>query len=85
MSVAAWTYITGGREFNRVMLDGLNVWKHAWKETGAAPALVKDPRYGQEFRFSVYEITYRGKSVVFAAGEFSSGVWGFYQQPSGAV
>jgi hypothetical protein len=75
-----WKYITGGREFNRVMLDGINVWKHAWREIGAAPVTVKDPRYGQDFYFAVYEISYRGKTVVFAAGEFSNGVWEFYQR-----
>ena len=41
-------------------------------------AQVVDPQYGRERRFSVYEIVVSGRTVRFAAGEFSNGIWGFY-------
>jgi len=39
---------------------------------------VTDPRYGQHFTFDVWSIATGKKSVQFAAGEFSNGMWGFY-------
>jgi hypothetical protein len=36
---------------------------------------VKDPTYGLEYDFEVWEIP---PGIKFAAGEFSNGVWGFY-------
>jgi hypothetical protein len=41
-------------------------------------ALVKDPQYGNENRFNIYEIPIGSLRIVFAAGEFSNGIWGFY-------
>jgi hypothetical protein len=77
-----WVYITGGREFTAVKLGGVNVWKHDWTPLSQDPISVKDPLYGQGFRFPVYTITYRGRTILFAAGEFSSGMWGFFQPQS---
>ena len=77
--MSEWVYVTGGREFAAVMIDGLNVWKHEWEPLPYDAVAVKDPLHGQDFRFPVYRITYRHHSTVFAAGEFSSGMWGFFQ------
>jgi hypothetical protein len=62
------------------MLDGLDVWKCLWKGMDEKRAQIKDPLYGQDFSFKVYEISDGTKTVVFAAGEFSNCVWGFYQK-----
>jgi hypothetical protein len=40
--------------------------------------VVKDPTYGHELTFHVYEITDGSRRVEFAAGEFSNLVYGFY-------
>ena len=77
-----WVYVTGGRELTAVMLDGLDVWKHDWESLPEDAVAVKDPLHGQAFRFPVYRITHRGRSTVFAAGEFSNGMWGFFQPRS---
>ena len=39
---------------------------------------VKDPLYGQKYRFPVYKVLIDEKEYEFAAGEFSNCVYGFY-------
>lgn len=73
-----WVYIAGGRELAPVKIDGLDVWKHEWTRDPREPVTVRDPLYGQEFRFPVYTLTDGRRSTMFAAGEFSNGVWSFF-------
>lgn len=62
------------------LLDGLDVWKHQWHAVAdAPPADVRDPQYHRPFRMPVYRIADGTREVVFAAGEFSSGIFGFYR------
>lgn len=63
-----------GRSFH---IGGLDVWRHEWRDTHER-AHVKDPRYGHDFTFHVYEIDSGDRVVAFAAGEFSPCMWGFY-------
>ena len=74
-----WVYVDGGRELTPVMIDGINVWKHDWTRLPGDPVAVKDPLHGRDFHFPVYRITDRHRSTVVAAGEFSNGMWGFFQ------
>ena len=60
------------------LVQGVDVWQHPWTPTGGPDAAVADPQYGQPYRFTVYRVAVQGRTVTFAAGEFSSGVWGFY-------
>lgn len=39
--------------------------------------MVRDPLYGQEYKFPVYTVVTRGEEQEFAAGEFSNCIWGF--------
>jgi hypothetical protein len=80
-----WVYITGGREHAPTKVDGFEVWAHEWTRDPGDAVVVRDPRYGQEFRFPVYTITDGGRTTMFAAGEFSNGSWGFFQPLSDAV
>ncbi|WP_018341959.1 hypothetical protein [Cytophaga aurantiaca] len=66
--------ITDGERFE---VGGLNIWDSNWKNTGET-IQIKDPLYGQDFIFTVYEITNEQTAVTFAAGEFSNCVWGIY-------
>jgi hypothetical protein len=60
-------------------ISGVNVWKHDWKKRkDHKEAVVKDPHHGEDFLFTVYEITVGQQHIVFAAGEFSNCIWGFY-------
>lgn len=78
-----WTYVAHVGEGEPLRLEGENVWDHNWKLTGET-ALVVDPQHGAPREFEVWRIVgARGMDIVFAAGEFSNGIWGFYV-PSGA-
>jgi hypothetical protein len=63
-------------------LGGLKVWSHSWRDTKERVE-VKDPLYHQDFSFAVYEISRAGRTVEFAAGEFSNCIWGFYVRKRG--
>lgn len=66
--------ITDGEPFE---INGLNIWNNDWKNTGKC-IQIKDPLYGQDYTFPVYEINNGQTSATFATGEFSNCVWGIY-------
>lgn len=75
-----WHYVGScfdGQSFN---IEGVDVWKHGWKSIDGQRVDVVDPRYGRRYNFTIYELVGGGKTVRFAAGEFSNGVWGFYRE-----
>jgi len=72
-----WVYRKAVTEGEHFEVNGLNIWDHQWKGTGEK-IHIKDPLYGQDFTFSVYEIIKNETTGEFAAGEFSNGVWGIY-------
>ena len=74
-----WSHAGTCVEGERFEIQGVNVWDHEW--TPMRPeeyATVKDPTYGQDYDFTVCEIVVGSQRIVFAAGEFSNSVWGFY-------
>ena len=74
----AWRFVGVNYDEKMFLIDGINVFAHGWKSVDGEIAQVSDPLYGQARRFSVYEITEKNRTIKFAAGEFSNGVWGFY-------
>ena len=72
-----WTYV-GHSSGDRFLIGGINVWEHEWARVEGATANVRDPAYHSPFEFPVYEMASEGIRVVFASGEFSNGVFGFY-------
>lgn len=72
-----WKYITAIVEGEPYTINGLNIWDHEWKTTGQS-INVKDPLYGQDCTMTVFEIAFNDIIVMFAAGEFSSCIWGIY-------
>lgn len=73
----SWQFAGACTDGQCFKIDDINVWKYPWQQLNDV-AQVKDPHYGQDFSFSVYQIEQYGKVLVFAAGEFSNNVWGFY-------
>ena len=71
-----WRYVTHGVDGN-VTLFGVNIFDYEWNRTGRR-VTVRDPHYGQEYKFQVYTVTIDGRTYEFAAGEFSMCIWGFY-------
>lgn len=71
-----WQYEKAGFDGNAILF-GVNIFDYQWYKT-EQKAEVRDPRYGQEYRFPVYTVNIKGKDYEFAAGEFSNCVWGFF-------
>ncbi|HEX8323534.1 MAG TPA: hypothetical protein VF595_06425 [Tepidisphaeraceae bacterium] len=79
-----WTHIGVSFGCQPFLVNGLNVWSLDWR-TGDAheKASVLDPVYGRPFEFNVYRFATGNRETVFAAGEFSNNVWGFYVPANG--
>lgn len=73
-----WRLVSIGVEGDPVDLDGVNPWSVNWTSTGRT-VTVSHPNYSWErHTMRVYEIATGERVVIFAAAEFSAGVWGFY-------
>jgi hypothetical protein len=61
-------------------INGLNVWDLRWAPRGDERVELPHPSYPeQRHRMVVYEIESKGEMIVFAAGELSPGIWGFFE------
>ncbi len=76
---SSWQHTCTLTESEPFELMGMNIWNYDWKNTGEK-IQIKDPLYGQDYTFPVYEISNAHTSAQFAAGEFSNGVWGIYMK-----
>lgn len=72
----SWKHEITGFEGN-AELFGVNIFDYNWEATGEK-VNVFDPLYNQPYKFNVYKIIINGNTNIFAAGEFSNIVWGFY-------
>ncbi|MDR2213438.1 MAG: hypothetical protein LBE21_07430 [Pseudomonadales bacterium] len=73
-----WKHLSIGIEGAIVRIDGINPWKTEWRNKNKT-IIVAHPSYPNErHTMWVYEATSEGKTIQFAAGEYSNGVWGFY-------
>jgi hypothetical protein len=74
-----WQFVSIGFEGNPVDISGIDVWDAEWTAVERSPITVAHPSYPrQRHSMNVYEIRAVSPAVVFAAGEFSNGVWGFF-------
>jgi hypothetical protein len=74
-----WVFVGHCFDGETFEIEGLDVWKHSWVSTDQH-ASVSDPLWNQAFLFPVYAMSGGGKTIKFAAGEFSNNVWGFFQR-----
>jgi hypothetical protein len=72
-----WKFIKSGTEINTILF-GVNIFDYKWINTGEKVS-VKDPLYGQGYFFSIYKVLINDKEYEFACGEFSNGVYGFFE------
>jgi hypothetical protein len=75
----SWKHIATVVDGQRFQIDGVEIWNHKWLQT-AEKVFVKDPLYGQDYTFNVYQISSGNMTIEFAAGEFSNCVWGIFQK-----
>ncbi len=71
-----WQHELTGFEGNAILF-GVNIFDYEWESTHQS-VKVRDPLYGQEYKFTVYKVIINEQEYEFAAGEFSNCVWGFY-------
>ena len=71
-----WQHEITGVDGNTILF-GVNIFDYKWESTNQS-VMVRDPLYGQEYKFSVYKVIINEQEYEFAAGEFSNCVWGFY-------
>jgi hypothetical protein len=73
-----WTAVGVVAEMQPITIGGVNAWDREWKSIDR-PVTLPHPIYlSQHHEFSVYRIDADGRDIVFAAGELSPCVWGFY-------
>ena len=76
--MTVWRNVHVGIEDDGLGIEGLEVWKHAWRRTSEPPLDHPHPSYpDQMHRYGIYEIGAPKHPVRFAAAELSNGVWAF--------
>lgn len=77
---ADWLALHVGVENDTLAIGGVGVWMQPWRPVGVPPLTLPHPAYAhQSHRFDLFEIGEGTGRRLFAAGELSSGVWGFYE------
>lgn len=71
-----WKFVKTGTEGD-CQIFGVNIFDYKWKNTGQKVE-VSDPIYGQKHLLCIYDANIGDKTVIFASGEFSNSVYGFY-------
>jgi hypothetical protein len=72
-----WRFHCAIPESHNCQINGVSVWDHEWSEISGDMVIAKDP-HGQLRRLPVYQISLGSKLAVFAAEEFSNGIFGFF-------
>ncbi|MGA2258841.1 MAG: hypothetical protein ABSG53_29590 [Thermoguttaceae bacterium] len=74
-----WTSCGIVIEGQPIDVAGINPWNFHWVSLKEPPVELPHPSYpNQRHKMWLYEIDNAGKKIVFAAGELSANVWGFY-------
>lgn len=71
-----WQHEITGVDGN-TMLFGVNIFQYKWRSLGKK-AMVQSPQESRKYNFDIYSVKIKKQEYVFAAGEFSNCVWGFY-------
>ncbi len=73
-----WRFVSIGIANHETDVGGVNPWEVEWRRTGRYVS-VAHPQYPSERHLMmVYKTEGADPPVLFAAGEFSNGVWGFF-------
>ena len=68
-------------EGDRVNVGGINPWDAKWTRLDEPAVELPHPAYSnQKHTYWLYRAEVDGTEVVFAAGELSMNVWGFYER-----
>jgi len=74
-----WKLVNIVSDGQPIIINGINLWKHEWIRIDEKPIEVPHPGHPNEkHKMWIYKINTGNNSIVFAAGEYSNCVWGFY-------
>lgn len=74
-----WKAVGVVSEGQAIRFSGINPWNHKWNSLEDPPVELPHPSYPhQKHKMLIYVIEADGCSIMFAAGELSANVWGFY-------
>lgn len=80
-----WRLLAIGVANEAVSLRGHDIWTEKWARRPDESIIVAHPSYPAErHRMFVYQLE-NDPAVIFAAGEFSNGVWGFFEPATKAT
>ncbi|MCB0825926.1 MAG: DUF3592 domain-containing protein [Armatimonadetes bacterium] len=79
-----WKYLGDCYDSEPFEIEGINIWDHPWT-TEPGKVEFQDRIWGQDRSFDIVSITADGKTIRFAAGEFSANAWGFLIPEQGAL
>lgn len=74
-----WRFLHIGLEGDSVELDGVRLWDADWSRSLGEVVVAHPQHPSQRHTMSIRRVRDRSVEVEFAAGEFSNGVWGFFQ------
>jgi hypothetical protein len=76
-----WKFLSIGFERTPVLIQGIDPWRQERRWVSSHKTIVvSHPSYPSErHTMFVYTLEVEGKTITFAAGEYSNGVWGFYE------
>lgn len=78
-SPGEWQPVHIGLENDGFSIDGVDIWSAQWDALGVDSVMLPHPAHPEQtHRFDVYRAKGPVADVLFAAGELSNGVWGFY-------
>jgi hypothetical protein len=77
-----WRSVFIGLESTPVKIKGFELWKHEWEDLGETIVVAHPSHPHERHTMFVYRVAADGKSLRFAAGEYSNGVWGFHEPVS---
>lgn len=76
-----WNAVGVVVEGERINVSGVNPWDYEWKVTEQESIQLPHPNYpSQMHAMSIYKVEAGSRVILFAAGELSANVWGFYLQ-----
>lgn len=69
----------GKSDGKKFCIEGIDVFKYVWRSLGECD-IVLHPETKKPYSFSLYQIDNGSKTIIFLAGKFSDGNWGFYKE-----
>lgn len=72
-----WKHVKTIADDEPFFINGIGIWENEWKGTGQS-IYILDPVYHKPYILPICEISVDGKTITFAATEFSNCVWGVY-------